>query len=257
MRLFENGKLILARLFASPTVTAPPPDDDTAVSDERRQAERLRRATETRRAFDLEIQQAERCRRDELPVLREVVDKAEAEVARVRKQLEAVETAYYGARREHWNLDDSLKRQIDRARAELERTAWPWLTVVIEAAEERLSRFANHERGQLQTWRSETVRVAPDPSDRDFRSMMVHGVTYRMDRVATNNAALDAVRAEMDRALKTLHSLPWRVEEPTDEEVEALLAVFEDAVWRKAAERFVWQEPSPPKYDAKGNRIAA
>jgi hypothetical protein len=87
--------------------------------------------------------------------------------------------------------------------------------------------------------------------------MMVHGVTYRMDREATNDAALDAVRAAMDRALKTLHSLPWRVEEPADEEVESLLAVFEDAVWKKAAEKLVWKEPTPPMYDANGNRIAA
>lgn len=256
MSLFENGKLMFARLFAHPSEAAPP-DDGRSASDEHRQAERLRRATEVRRAHDQEIQQAERRRREKLPVLREAVDKAEAEVARVRKELDAAQPAHSEARREQWDLDDSLKRQIDRARAELERTAWPGLTVVIEAAEERLSRFANYERGQLQTWRSETVRVAPDPSDPDFRSMMVHGITYRMDRVATNDAALNAVRAEMDRALKTLHSLPWRVEEPTDEEVEALLAVFEDAVWRKAAEKLVWKEPSPPKYDAKGNRIAA
>ncbi len=256
MRLFENGKLMLARLFAGPTETAPL-DDDTAVSDERRQAERLRRATEVRRAHDLAIQQAERRRREELPVLREAVDKAEAEVARGRKELDAAETAYSDARREQWTLDDSLRGQIDRARIELERTAWPWLAVAIEAAQERLSRFTGYERGQLQTWRSETVRVAPDPSDPDFRSMLVHGATYRMDRVATNDAALEAVRAEMDRALKTLRSLPWRVEEPTEAEVEALLAVFEDAVWRKAAEAFVWKEPSPPKYDAKGNRVSA
>jgi len=256
MRLFENGKLILTRLFAHPTETAPP-DDGKAVSDERRLAERQRRATEARCALDVEIQMAERRRRDELPVLREAEKKAEAEVARARKALEAAETAYHRTRREQWNLDDSLTRQIDRARAELERTAWPWLTVVIEAAEERLSRFANYERGALQTWRSEAVRVAPDPSDPDFRSMMVHGVTYRMDRVATNDAALDAVRAEMDRALKTLRSLPWRVEEPADEEVEALLGVFEYAVWKEAAEELVWKEPTPPKYDAKGNRIAA
>lgn len=256
MRLFENGKLMLARLFASPTAAAPP-EDDTAVSDERRQAERLRRGTDVRRAHDQVIQQAERRRREEVPVLREAVDKAEVEVARVRKTLEAAETAYSDARREQWDLDDSLKRQIDQARIELERTAWPWLAVAIEAAQERLSRFTGYERGQLQTWRSESVRVAPDPSDPDFRSMLVHGMTYRMDRVATNNAALDAVKAQMDKALQTLRSLPWRVDEPTDEEVEALLAVFEDAVWRKAAETFVWEEPSPPKYDAKGNRIAA
>jgi hypothetical protein len=256
MRLFENGKLVLARLFASPTEAAPP-DDGKAVSDERRQADRQRRATEARRVLDLQIQQAERRRRDEMPALREAVDKAEAEVARVRSELEAAETAYREARREQTILDDSLRSDISRARAELERTAWPWLTVVIEAAEERLSRFANYERGQLQTWRSQAVRVAPDPSDPDFRSMMVHGVTYRMERVATNDAALDAVRAAMDRALKTLHSLPWRVEEPADEEVETLLAVFEDAAWKKAAEKLVWKEPSPPKYDAKGNLIAA
>ena len=165
MRLFENGKLVLARLFASPTETAPPPDDDTVVSDERRQAERLRRATEARRALDLEIQQAERRRREELPVLRETVNKAEAEVARVRALLETAETAYYAARREQADVDDSLRRQIDRARIELERTAWPWLAVAIEAAQERISRFTGYERGHLQTWRSETVRVAPDPSD--------------------------------------------------------------------------------------------
>jgi hypothetical protein len=256
MSLFENGKLMFARLFAQPSETAPP-DDGTAVSDERRQEERLRRATEVRRAHDQEIQQAERRRRDELPVLREAEKRAEAEVARVRKALEAAETAYSDARREQWLLDDSLRGQISRARIELERTAWPWLAVVIEAAKERLSRFTGYERGQLQTWRSETVRVAPDPSDPDFRSMLVHGTTYRMHRVATNDAALDAVKAEMEKALDTLRSLPWRVEEPTDEEVEALLAVFEDAVWRKAAENLVWKEPTPPKYDAKGNRIAA
>ncbi|MCE9638372.1 MAG: hypothetical protein K8T90_21940 [Planctomycetes bacterium] len=256
MTLFENGKLILARLFASPTETAPP-DDGTAVSDERRQAERLRRATEARRALDREIQQAERRRRAELPVLREKVNQAEADVASVRKVLEATEAAYYDARREQADLDDSLRRQIDRARIELERTAWPWLAVAIEAAQERISRFTSYERGQLQTWRSEAVRVAPDPSDPDFRSMLVRGVTYRMDRVATNDAALDAVKAEMDRALKALRSLPWRVEEPTDEEVQALLAMFEDTVWKKAAETLVWKEPSPPKYDANGNRIAA
>ena len=256
MKLFENGKLMLARLFASPTESVPP-DDDTAVSDERRQAERLRRATEVRRSHDLVIQHAERRRRDELPALREAVTRAEAEVARVRKELEAAETAHNDARREQWDFDDSLKRQIDRAHVELERTAWPWLAVVIEAAQERLSRFTGYERGQLQTWRSEKVRVAPDPSDPDFRSMVVHGATYRMDRVATNDAALDAVKTEMDKALQTLRSLPWRVEEPTDEEVEALLAVFEDTVWKKAAETFVWKEPAPPKYDAKGNRIAA
>jgi hypothetical protein len=247
---------LVARLFANPSETALP-DDDTAVSDERRQAERLRRATEARRAHDLQIQHALRQRRDELPVLQETVNKAEAEVVRVRKQLEAAETAYYDARREQWNRDDSLKRQIDAARIELERTAWPWLAVAIEAAHERLSRFTSYERGQLQTWRSETVRVAPDPSDPDFRSMIVHGVTYRMEREATNNAALDAVKAEMEKALETLRSLPWRVEEPTDEEVEELLAVFEGDVWRKAAEKLVWKEPVPPKYDAKGNRIAA
>lgn len=255
MSLFENGKLMLARLFAHPTETSPP-DDGRVVSDEHRQAERQRRATEARRALDLDIQQAQRRRREELPVLREAEQKADAEVARVRKLLEAAEAAYSEARRVQWDLDDTLKRQIDRARIELERTAWPWLAVVIEAAEERLRRFAS-ERGQLQTWRSETVRVAPDPSDPDFRSMLVHGVTYRMERVAKNNAALDAVKADMERALETLHSLPWRVEEPADEEVEALLSVFEDAVWRKAAEKFVWKEPTAPKYDAKGNRIAA
>lgn len=256
MTLFENGKLILARLFERPTETVSP-DDGKVVSDERRQAERLRRATEVRRAHDQEIQKAERRRRDELPVLREAETKAEAEVARVRKELEVAETAYSDARRAVWDLDDSLKRQIDRARAELERTAWPWLAVVIEAAQERLSHFTTYQRGQLQTWRSETVRVAPDPSDPDFRSMLVHGLTYRMDRVATNDAALDAAKTHMEKALKTLRSLPWRVEEPADEEVESLLAVFEDAVWRKAAEKLVWKEPSPPKYDAKGNRIDA
>lgn len=256
MSLFENGKLMFARLFAGPTETAPP-DDNAAVSDERRQAERLRRATEVRRAHDQEIQKAERRRREELPGLREAEKNAEAEVARVRKELEAAETAYSDARREAWSLDDSLRSIISRARIELERTAWPWLAVVIEAADERHSHFTNYQRGQLQTWRSQTVRVAPDPSDPDFRSMLVHGMTYRMDRVATNNAALDAVKLEMEKALKTLRSLAWRVEEPTDEEVESLLAVFEDATWKKAAEKLVWKEPTPPKYDAKGNRIAA
>lgn len=256
MRLFENGKLILTRLFAQPTETASP-DDDKAVSDERRQAERQRRATETRRALDLEVQRAERRRRDEMPALRAAVDKAEAEVVRLRKQLETAETAASDARRNQWDLDDSLRRQIDRARSELERTAWPWLAVALEAAQERFRWFTNHERGQLQTWRTETVRVAPDPSDPDFRSMIVHGVTYRMDREATNNAALEALKVEMDRALQTLRSLAWRVEEPADEEVESILAVFEDTSWKKAAEELVWKEPSPPKYDAKGNRIAA
>lgn len=256
MRLFENGKLILARLFANPTETAPP-DDGTVVSDERRQAERMRRATEARRALDTEIQQTERRRRDELPVLREMVDKGEADVARARKALEAAETAYYDARREHAVLDDSLRSTVRRAQIELERTAWHWLFVAIEEAEERLGYFTRHERGQLQTWRSERVAVSPDPSDPDFRSMRARGALYRMDRVATNNAALDAAKAEMDKALLTLRSLLWRVEEPTDEEVEALLVVFEDAAWRKAAEKLVWTEPVPPKYDAKGNRIAA
>ena len=47
MRLFENGKLVLARLFASPTEAAPP-DDGKAVSDERRVHRPLRRLHRTR-----------------------------------------------------------------------------------------------------------------------------------------------------------------------------------------------------------------
>jgi hypothetical protein len=257
MRLFENGKLQWARLFGLSGEGPPPRDETVAVSDEQKTAERQRRVLDARRALDQQVRQAERRRREELPPLRAAVAKTESEVPRARKALEDVETAHREARRQEWLLDDELKREIDRARVELARTAWPWLFVAIEAAQERLDRFSRHERGQLQTWRTEKVSVPPDPSDPDNRRMRAFGECYRMNRVATNDAALDAVRAEMDKALTALRALPWRVEEPADEEVQALLAVFEDEVWRKAAERLVWKEPVAPKYDADGNRIAA
>lgn len=257
MSLFENGKLQWARLFGLSGEGPPPRDDSVAVSNEQKKAERQRHVIDARRALDAEIQQAERRRREEQPGLRAAVAKAESEVPRARKALEAAETAYNDARREEWILDDSLRRQIDRARIELARTAWPWLFVAIEAAQERLDRFKSYERGQLQTWRTQKVSVPPDPSDPNNRRMRAFGECYRMDRVATNDAALDAVKTDMDMALKALRALPWRVEEPAEEEVEALLAVFEDAVWRKAAETLVWKEPVAPKFDSNGNRIAA
>src|SRR5207302_7768179 len=105
--------------------------------------------------------------------------KAEAEISRVRKELQAAEAVYSDARREVSDLDYSLRMEVDRARIELTRTAWPWLFVAIEEAEERRRRFATHERGQLQNWRSHKVPVAPDPSDPDFRAMCAHGSTYR------------------------------------------------------------------------------
>jgi hypothetical protein len=257
MRLFENGKLQWARLFGFSGEGPPPRDESVAVSDEQKTAERQRRVIDARRALDLEIQQAERRRREEVPALRAAAAKAEADVARIRKELDVAETKFSDAGCAASNLDLSLGGQIDRARIELARTAWPWLFVAIDAAQERLDRFKSYERGQLQTWRTEKVSVPPDPSDPDNRRMRAFGECYRMDRVATNDAALDAVRADMDKALTALRALPWRVEEPTDEEVQALLAAFENAVWWKAAEQLVWKEPAAPKYDASGNRIAA
>lgn len=270
MRLFEEGKLQFARLFGlsgeGPARNAaryetsphdePSEGDDIAVSDEQRTAERRGRIADARRAHDAEIRDAERRRREELPVLAAAVTKTEAEAARIRKALEVAEKRHLDARREHWTRGDALRGEIERARRELESTAWPWLFVTIEAAQERLSHFKSHERWQLQTWRTERISVPPHESDPKSRAMRAYGECYRMDRVATNDAALDAVAEEMETALKALRALPWRVEEPADEEVKSLLAVFEDAVWRKAAEKLVWKEPSPPKYDANGRRIA-
>lgn len=215
------------------------------------------KAVADRKRLDAEIREWERKKREELPALREKTAAAEAEVARVRKELQKAQRAQMDARTAESDLYFSIGQGIDRARIHLARAAWPWLHETIERAKDRRREWHDQKWKQYRWWRREKVSVEPHSSDPEYRRMKVHGARYRMTRYGSNDAACERVRESMDQALDALERLLWRVEEPTRDEVAALMTAFDERTWAETAHDVVWIEPQAPRYDANGVQIVA
>jgi len=222
-----------------------------------REAEEKTKALAERRRLDAEVREHEREKREELPKLREKSAAARAEVHRVRKELRAAEGIAAIAASEESSLHWSIHNGIDRARIGLAKSAWPWLRETIEQAWDRRRDWQNYGWERHRWFRSENVAVPADPSDPSYRRMKVHGSYYKMERFGSNKAALDALRAQMNRAIEEMEKLLWRVEEPSREEVAALMNVFSEEAWAAAAKEVVWIEPKAPRYDKDGQPLAA
>lgn len=223
---------------------------------EREVADKAEYAAERKR-LDTEVRDHERRKREELPVLRKKTAAARAEVDRIRKELAAAERAASDASCDESSLYRSIHEGIERARISLAKTAWRWLHEAVEKAKEQRRAWGNHKWEKFRWWRRETVAVQPDPSDPDYRVLTRNGAYYKMERFGSNNAACDAIRVGMEKATEQLERLLWRVEEPSREEVAALMRAFDEATWAEMAQDVVWVEPQAPRYDADGQPIAA
>lgn len=210
-----------------------------------------------RRRLDAEIREHERQRREELPKLRAKTEVLRAEVDRIRGELLAAQRVAAIAGSEASSLDWSIRHGIEKARIGLQKTAWPWLKDAIEQAWDRRRDWQDHGWERHLWVRSENVAVAADPSDPNHRRMKAQGSFYKMERHGSNRAALDALRAEMDRAIQQMERLCWRAEEPMREEVARLMEVFSEEAWAAAARKVVWIEPVAPRYDKNGEPVAA
>lgn len=223
---------------------------------EREVADKAEYAAERKR-LDAEVREYERKKKEELPKLREQSAAAQVEVDRVRKDLEKAERLLSAARCAESSLHFSIGNGIDRGRIALARTAWPWLHEAIEKATEQRRAWENHKWEKYRWWRRETVAVPPDSSDPDYRVLTRNGGYYKMERFGSNNAACEAIRDGMSTGLEQLERLLWRIEEPTRDEVAALMRAFDEATWAAAAKDVVWVEPKAPRYDKDGQPLAA
>jgi len=221
-----------------------------------REAEDKAKALAARRRLDAEVREHERQKKEELPKLAEKTAARRAEVDRMRATLEAAERAASNASSEESSLYWSIKNGIERARIGLAKSAWPWLHDAIEQAKDRRRDWQNYGWERHRWFRSEKVAVQPDSSDPQYRWLKANGGFYKMERFGSNKAALDTMRAGMDKALDEMERLLWRVEEPSREEVEALMRAFDEQTWAAAAQQVVWIEPKAPRYDKDGEPLA-
>lgn len=221
-----------------------------------REAREKATAHAERRRLDAQIREFERQKKEELPTLRETTAARRAEVDRIRGELLLAQKEASFAASDESALIYSIRQGIERARIGLQRTAWPWLHEAIERAWDRRRDWQNHGWERHRWYRSETALVEADPSDPNHRRMKAYESFYKMERFGSNQAALDALHAEMNRAIEALERLRWRVEEPSREEVARLMEVFSDDTWAARAKQVVWIEPKAPRYDKKGELIA-
>jgi hypothetical protein len=222
-----------------------------------REAQDKTKALAERRRLDAEVREHERQKKEELPKLREKTASARAEVDRIRKEVLAAERIASDASSEESSLHWSIQNGVNRARIALAKSAWPWLHDAIEQAWDRRRDWQNYGWERHRWFRSEKVAVAPDPSDPDYRVLMRNGGYYKMERFGSNKAALDVMREGMNQAVEQLERLLWRVEEPSREEVAALMTAFAEETWAAAAKNVVWIEPKAPRYDKNGEPLAA
>jgi hypothetical protein len=222
-----------------------------------RETEERAAASRRRRELGEQIAAAVRRRTEELPPLEAARVKAVAEFDDARRRLHDAEQAASDAASAKFAVEFHVDETIRAAKAELRGTAEKWLHDAVEHARERLREWNNYQGAKLHFWSAEKVAVAPDPSDPEYKAMRRHGISYRMNRVCSNAAALAELRDRMSNGIDQLVRFTEQVEPAIKADVDAILEAFAERTWKDHAARLVWREPNAPRYDAEGRRLAA
>jgi hypothetical protein len=200
-----------------------------------------------RRRLVAQIDAARQRRKTEAPRLDRAVEEAEKAVALARTALEDAERRAHEARSARSSLEDEVAGVIAHTSRELSAAADPRILAAIETLEEAHRVFPTLAGKLIRTATAERL-VPPHSSDPNYGGWRAEGVRYRLKAFGSNVKAVDAIRRDMEDALKAARALALVADPPVD--LDVVLAKILRAAGPHSAPEMEWVEPKAPVFDS-------